>query len=412
MWHLKNITQSTTPKRQVYLTNGDALNTRLGPAGTEYCLMFTGLGWINLKDIGHQDGGPHYWAIGIDTQIYWYDGDGQLEITLTDELNYTITGNGNYLSGKLNPVRGITEKDIKLFQEMLDLGIIPYRNLPSGNPKSPEEIRKLGEQYFPNDPYGYFKAYAIYDWTSADFIRFDLFKQMVYTEIAGNPLDIASIAYLIWQAYYPPYIASNADFMNMFLMKPANSEQEVVAQLTEKLANKIQSYCNAEFNIFTQAVLDLPKISNQTLPELFRGAPPMSTRVPITNRFCAQFLQFKGNAGPIGRSLEIPLKQGLDEYLQLDDIFTGKTCFSYSNNEEGAKVWQNGVLMTVQTPAGYDTWPCGADITPFSLNPKTIEYSFPLNTRYKTKKTEWITIKGKPVLHITAEMLGMNGTTG
>ena len=128
--------------------------------------------------------------------------------------------------------------------------------------------------------------------------------------------------------------------------------------------------------------------------------------VSITDRFGAQMLQFPGNAGPTSQPLQIPLTQAQIELFQPGDIFASKTCFSYSDSYQGALDWQNGIVMTIHPPEGYDYWPSGGSITPFSLNPETIELNFPRETRYRVNSTQWITVKGEPVLAIDATVLG------
>ncbi|MEM7217124.1 MAG: hypothetical protein AAF515_02080 [Pseudomonadota bacterium] len=302
-----------------------------------------------------------------------------------------------------------TAQDFRNLDTLIGDGMIPYRNLPTGTRKSEADLQALANTYFPNDPHGYHYALVIYDWTSADFVRFNLFTQMAYTSIAGDPLDVASMQQLVWAAYHTAeYSAENADFMNMFGLPAADSLDDVINLLTPDFVHALAPLVLSECRIFADAVLKLPDIPVASYPNLFRGAMPMSVRpgLSITDRFGAQMLEFSGNAGPLDVPLSISLPQARQELFYDGATITPKTCWSFSDSEAGAKVWQQGIIVAVEPPSATDYWPGGADITPFSLNPGTVEFNFPMRTRYQIKGTHWFPINDVPVLVLNAVMLG------
>lgn len=76
-------------------------------------LIFTRFGTISLVDIGHQVGGPHYWAIQVTSgknfsQVFWYDGGGLVALAINADGSFSATGQGNNLVGKIGGPPGRT----------------------------------------------------------------------------------------------------------------------------------------------------------------------------------------------------------------------------------------------------------------------------------------------------------------
>ncbi|MEM7221105.1 MAG: hypothetical protein AAF515_22280 [Pseudomonadota bacterium] len=304
----------------------------------------------------------------------------------------------------------ITAQDVKNFELLLNEKMIPYRNVPTGTPKSVQELQDLGERYFPNSPYRLFQAESIYDWTTSDFVRFNLFTQFVYTGLPNLPLDVDRITALIWDCYYPPsYFATDADFMHMFGLPPVQSLQELREMMTPAYANILRPLVISEFKVFTQAVLDLPPISTRDHPMLYRGAMPMAVRkgTSTRDRFGAQMLEFSGNT-MAAAPLEIPLEEARVELFYPGATFRPKTCWSFSDSVAGARIWQQGIIVRAKPPPGAAYWPAGADITPFSLNPGTTEFNFPLQMKYRVERNAWTTINNQKVLVLDVIMEGLD----
>lgn len=406
MWSIASVKVNTIPAAPYYVCDGLPLEKVRGPEGASFRLMINGLGYIDIDDVGHQPGGDHYWALDLNGLRYWYDGQGSLDFVIEADGSFLATGQGNNVSGQLQALPAVTPQVIELFEEMMAKQIVPYQNPPSGTTKSIKELQALGDKYYPGDPNRFYFAMCLYDWTSPDFIRIDGFNQMAYTGLKGLPLDINSFAQTIWRCDYPNCTAKDADFMNMFLMKPATSEADVLQQL-EPVAAQVQQYAIAETTLQINALLKLPKISSKEYPLLYRGGMAISGNT--LDNFAPSLLEFPGNEGPTSEPLVYPFDDALNTMLQPGSVITLKTPWSFSNDLAGAKVWQRGVLVTCKPPEGYSEWPGGADITAFSLNPDTFEVNFPPNTRFKIESYEWITIEGKPVCHFVMVMLGYYG---
>lgn len=161
----------------------------------------------------------------------------------------------------------------------------------------------------------------------------------------------------------------------------------------------------AEMNVQVDALLALEPPSVAEYPQLYRGAMPLSGGYNPGD-FAPSLFEFSGNAGPTTDPLYQAFDDALNGILQPGKIITTKGPWSFSNDEAGAKVWQNGILITLNPPAGAVAWPSCADITPFSLNPDTFEVNMPPVTRYRIDAYEWITIKDKPVCHFSMTHLG------
>lgn len=406
MWSILSVKINSQLSDNCYMCDGLPLHSVRGPEGTSFRLMINALGYIEIKDIGHQPGGEHYWALELNGERYWYDGEGGLEITVEGDGSFQATGQGNHVVGKLVPIPAVTPQVLALFNQMMEINIVPYQNPPSGTTKSVEELKALGEKYYPGDPNSFNFAMCLYDWTSPSFIRMDAFNQFAYTGLAGLPLDLDSMAETIWRCDYPQCTPKDADFMNMFTMKPADSQQDVRKQLGE-VADQVQQYAQAETTMQINALARLPKVSTKEYPQLYRGGMAISGN--ILDNFAPSFFEFPGNDGPTSEPLTYPLEEALDGMLKSGSVITLKTPWSFSNDLDGAKVWQRGLLFTCNPPQGYDVWPGGADITDFSLNPDTFEVNFPPTTRFKIESYEWIEIEGKPVCHFTVTMLGYYG---
>ncbi|GLO61970.1 hypothetical protein MACH09_24780 [Vibrio sp. MACH09] len=411
MWSISSVKVNSKQAVSYYVCDGFPLEKVRGGEKQEgqesgQRLMINGLGYIDIEDISSQPDAMGELVLKLNGLSYRYHEQANIQFEIELDGTFIATGQDNHVSGKLHAIPAVTPEVLALFDEMMEHKIVPYQNPPSGTTKSIEQLQQLAEQYYPGDANGFNYAMCLYDWTSPSFIRMDAFNQFAYSGIADLPLDLDSMAKTIWQCCYTDCTARDADFMNMFMMKPATSEQDVRQQLGT-VADQVQQYALAETTLQINALIRLPKVSSSEYPQLYRGGMAISGNT--LDNFAPSLVEFAGNAGPTSEPLIYPFKDALGNMLQPGSIITLKTPWSFSNDLEGAKVWQRGVLVTCKPPEGYDVWPGGADITAFSLNPDTFEVNFPPNTRLEIESYEWITIQGKPVCHFIMRMLGYFG---
>lgn len=107
MWHINSISVQTGAQTQIFGGSGNtmhvcALGERLGPQGAMYVISVAGVGAISLQDVG-AIGGPGAWAIRVnnsDTYVY-YNGEGQLTLSITEAGQVTINGGVNVVTTQL-----------------------------------------------------------------------------------------------------------------------------------------------------------------------------------------------------------------------------------------------------------------------------------------------------------------------
>lgn len=82
-------------------TSGAALNGNRGNAVMEV----GALGAVMFTDVGHRDGGPHYWCVQVtwnsNTAYWYYDGGGVLDVQVGGDGSFTLTGQGETITGNL-----------------------------------------------------------------------------------------------------------------------------------------------------------------------------------------------------------------------------------------------------------------------------------------------------------------------
>jgi len=76
-----------------------------------------------------------------------------IELSLPGDGNFTATVGDDTVSGSLKPLPGISEDDITFIDQKIEDKYVPYQNIPDAPGKTDEQIRALGEQYFPFTPY-------------------------------------------------------------------------------------------------------------------------------------------------------------------------------------------------------------------------------------------------------------------
>ncbi|MGB0257894.1 MAG: hypothetical protein ACPGES_04490 [Coraliomargarita sp.] len=406
-WTISKLTALNTT--QVYACDGrPILNAPRGEGFVRFvCAPF---GYLDFDASDHHEGGLIYLQLTVDGQSLILGADAELILEFDGEAFELQTTHGGGFSGRLKPLPRLHGETTEAFHEMMRIGIVPYQDPPPpAVQKTNAEIQALGDQYFPDNSYRFELAMSLYDWTSSDFIRQDLFNQLQYTSVPGCPLDLATMARVIFGCSYPGYSYKDANFMNQFLMTPATSEQEIYDQLLT-VYERIKPLAIAEMNVYSNAVVALEPPTVAEYPQLYRGAMSMSGGYN-TGDFAPSMFEFPGNAGPTDEPLYQAFEEALQGILSVGSVITTKGPWSFSNDMDGAKQWQNGILITLNPPEGATVWPGCADITKFSINPQTFEIDMPPPTRYRIDDYEWITITKKNgesqrVCHFTMTLLG------
>ncbi|MGJ8653937.1 MAG: hypothetical protein ACSHX8_11735 [Opitutaceae bacterium] len=407
MWTISNF--NVTDSIQLYASDGKPIENVARDESEGVCrIVISPFGYIDFESQAHDSEGLTYFTLTANGQVINYTSDLSVAVSVSVG-SFTMTGPEGAVTGTLTAFPPLTGTTIEAFREMIRIQIVPYQDPPPPTvPKTDAELQTLASQYFPGNPYGFDLAMALYDWTSASFIRQDLFHQLEYTAMAGAPLDLPSMAKVIFGCSYPGYSYEDANFMNQFMMKPSTSEQDIYNQLLT-VYQKVKPLAAAEMDVFANGVLSLPGISVAEYPQLYRGAMPLSGGYD-TGDFSPSMFEFPGNAGPDNQPLYQALDAALQGTLTPGSIITTKGPWSFSNDLAGAKVWQNGILITLNPPPGATHWPGAGDITAFSINPGTFEINMPPPTRYRIESYQWEIIEkdGKPqnVCHFTMTHLG------
>jgi hypothetical protein len=80
---------------------GGQLNSNRGDAIVE----IGSLGAMYFTDVGHQSGGPHYWAVdvtfGDTTKRWFYDGGGVLDVNINADGSFVLSGQGQTIPGSV-----------------------------------------------------------------------------------------------------------------------------------------------------------------------------------------------------------------------------------------------------------------------------------------------------------------------
>lgn len=73
--------------------------------GYQAVVNVDGIGVVQLLDVGHMPGGPHYWAVlvtsGKYSGLWYYDGGGQCTLTLNQNGTFQLEGQGQTLSAEI-----------------------------------------------------------------------------------------------------------------------------------------------------------------------------------------------------------------------------------------------------------------------------------------------------------------------
>ena len=335
-------------------------------------------------------------------------------------ITLTIPGDGTFVAGasfsgnttnvasvtaKVKPLPLISAFDIAVYNDMIAKKYVPYQNLPKPLGKSDQEVEKLGAQLFPYSPYSYQLAMSLYDWTTSSFARVAFMKIFEYTEIPQTPPphDFHSIARAIWQSNWGPYVPSNADYMNSFMMKPASSEKDVREQL-DLVAPQLLKLCNVYNGLLSAALQSLPRTSLIAKPHLFSGQ--VDVHQLGLDHFGIEFLECPLNKGPVTQPLQIDIATVLSTYVSAGKVITTKVPWSFTDTFAEAMHYENGIILVANVPDDASwVWETTAYITPLSADPKKTEYTFPHRSRFKVLSTEQATVQEKRITIINLQPL-------
>lgn len=400
MWSIVDVTVNGAAANAAF-TDGAPLSARRGGAPGAVRLWVEGAGGLDFASLLIDANGQSRLAIGGVT--YCFVTDISISIVIRSIM---LRGAPTFVAWPqaagafagvatpLIPTTELTPSAYAAVQEMETFGIIPYRNDPNGG-KSKAQIEALGRQYFPYSPHSYELALSVYDWTTADFFRMDLFNLYRYTQAPGEPLDSAQIAQGIWTSRWGSYTPSDPDFMNSFLMSPASTLGEVERQLSS-VENKLSGLL-AGLKAATQtAMMAMPRTLTSVYPALYSG------QVAIQNlgqpAMAVYFEEYPGNAGPVGSTMGMPIDEALKGFMAPNATLTLKSFISFTNDQEGAMHYSNGILLSLTPPSGKVDW--GEDITyitPLSDQDDKIEYTLHPGAQLVVTGTHQETFSGKTI---------------
>lgn len=403
MWSISKVINNTSPLENIAFSDGQPINAVRGPEGACFRLIINGHGFLDITDTGHQSDGPHYWQLIINGNIYWYDGQGSVCLTINNDGSFLVSGDGNSFSGSLIPLPTISETDIDNFNWMLNQKYIPYQLIPDDPGKTIAEITKLGLQYFPYSAFSFVLAMSLYDWTTADFTRIDFMRIFKYTRVSGSPFDVDSIADAIWSADWPPYTPENSVYMNSFMMLPASTLQDVQSQLNSK-APTLNTNNISESNIINAALTSMPRTSCISVPKLYSGQVAISNLGP--EHFATYFEEMPANSDPSLPPLQMPLANALSSFMAVKNSITLKSFMSFTDSFQDAQHYSNGIVIIVTPPNGAINWEQSTYITPLSDGPEKTEYLFHPSTKFLVLDIQNVIINEKNMTELYLQVVG------
>ncbi|ASC71264.1 hypothetical protein XM38_022160 [Halomicronema hongdechloris C2206] len=392
MWTIEQITVEGAVSSDAYMSDGKpVVGTRRGPEGASFRLYVTGRGMLDITDTGHQPGGPHYWQLVINNQVYWYDGDGGPLIWIGTDGSVRVTGDGNDVGCQLLPLPEILESDLALLQQMKSEKLIPYGQLQPGE-RPYSSVEDIAAQYFAFSHAWSDLGLTVYDWTSADFFRMDIFHLYRYTAVAGQPLDDNDIIQGIWTSNWPPYTPQDPTFMASLMMSPATSEQQVAEQYQD-VKRQMQTYLDALMRLTRSSMYAMPRTSTLAKPMLYSG------QVAISNlgqdAMAVYFEQYPGNAGPVGSPMGMSIDEALQGFMSPDSMLTLKSFLSFTDSAQDAQHYSNGIIVEMSPPVGAVVWPQCPYLTSLSNSATKIEYTYAPGSQWEITGSRKETIGSK-----------------
>ncbi len=290
------------------------------------------------------------------------------------------------MQGTLRALPSISGDDIAFIDQMIRDKYIPYQNPPDAPGKAEEELETLGRQFFPWTSYSTQLAKCVYDWTTASFIRLVFLKIFEYTDLPPEPLlplDQNSIATKIWESSWSSYTPQDRDYMHSFMMRPADSLNEVKQQLND-VVRGLHRLSDVENRLLSMAIPSLPRVSATQRPTLYSGQ--VDIHQLGLEHFGIEFLECYLNRGPVGTELVMNIDDVLGNIVATGRPITTKMAWSFTDNLGDAMHYSNGILLIALAYENYEVnyaaWDRLADITPLSDDPNKTEYLFIPGTRF------------------------------
>lgn len=382
-----------------YMSDGQpVVGTRRGPEGASFRLYAVGIGFLDITDTGHHPGGPHYWQLVINGSVYWYDGDGSPAIVIDADGTFRVTGDGNDISGKLLPQPEIAKDDLAVMEEMKAKDLVPYQD-PQPGERPYSDVAPLAKQYLQFSAAWYDLGLTLFDWTSADFFRMDVYHLYRYTAVGGQPLDGDDIVNAIWTSNWPPYTPQNVPFMHSLMMTPASSEEQVAEQY-EKTHQTMRGYLDALLRLTRAALVSMPRTSVHSKPMLYSGQVAISNLGP--DAMAVYFEEYPGNAGPPGQPMGMPIDQALEGFMAPGNVVHLKSFISFTDSLKDAEHYSNGIIIQMSPAPGSAVWREAAYITGLSNEADKIEYTFPPGAAWRIDGWSTRIIDGKTYTVILA----------
>lgn len=397
MWTIQScqVPQGTTD----YMSDGQPIvGTRRGPESASFRLYAAGLGFLDITDTGHQTGGPHDWQLVINGQVYWYDGDGGPAIVIHQSGGFEVTGDGNSISGQLLPQPDIKASDLALMEEMIAAKLIPYQD-PQPGERPYSSVAPLAKQYLQYSTAWYNLGLTVFDWTTADFFRMDVYHLYRYTEVSDQPLHDNDIIQSIWTSSWPPYTPQNPPFMHSLLMTPADSEADVTAQYATTHCT-MRAYTDALQRLTSAAIESMPRTSIISKPMLYSGQVAISNLG--TDAMAVYFKEYPGNAGPVGAAMGMPIEEALNTFMAPGNVIHLKSFISFTDNLEDAQHYSNGIIIEMAPAPNSVIWHQATHITGLSDEADKIEYTFIPGSGWLITGWRKETLKGKDYTVISA----------
>lgn len=382
MWCLKKINSVIQINKDICFSDSFPLNHERNGIGESLRLFIGEKGFVDFTNLEVLSKGRNTFCLVLNNIKYPYTETGELELTVINDKEILVQGNGNEFICKLHKNSAIADWNIDIFDWMFQKKYIPYQNIPDEPGKTTEEIRSLGRQFFPFSDHSFEMAMSLYDWTTADFTRIDFLNLFTYTGLKGNPLDDDSIANSIWTANWPPYTPKDKDYMNSFMMEPADSFNEVNSQLQEK-KDRLKECVIAESNIILASLKSMPRTSCFKVPNLYSGQVAISNLGP--DHFATYFNEFPLNNDPNLPPLKMSLNDAINSFMSVGKDITLKSFMSFTDSYKDAQHYSNGIVIIVSPPDGHILWENCAYITPLSDGPDKTEYLFEIGTSFRVE---------------------------
>ncbi|RFU80929.1 hypothetical protein TARUN_1275 [Trichoderma arundinaceum] len=427
MWHLVRILAAS----QIWFSDGNPIEAARGGHGVSSRLILDRQGFLDITEVRS----PESVALDANGAILWLkrrevdsyfgcpslqnsqyllnlslrvDGGGGFTLGLVKVPDiitacYSIS---NQVSGRLKPLPHISVEDVAFISKMINQKFVPYQNILDAPSRSIQEIKALGEQFFPFTPYSFELAMCIYDWTTASFTRMVLFKIFQYTHISSeaaslpHPLDHGSLARKIWQSNFSVYTPQDADYMRAFLMQPAHSLDNLTAQLDE-VVDQVYKFSEIENRLLTAAMQSMPRTALAAKPRLFSGQVDMQQLG--TEHFGIGFRECPLNRGPVGVELAHSLTEALASYASVGQTITTKMAWSFTDNIDDALHYSNGIVLVLNSPPDAWLWDDVSYITPLSDDPGKIEYAVAPGTQFEIRSLHRTATLGKSMTIISLE---------